>query len=428
MNQSPKNSNVTRRICIVSTTLFIILTILNSKITLGDAQSINVDINDPVSIEYYLDPNCDVCIEKLDWFNELKEKNPELNYTRHDIIISGSESNLSEFFEYTRSLGFADRYPPLAVFKKGDCIMNLHGSNFTRDNVMNSYNILVKLVGDCPDWERALGDVSELSLGVSFVSGMVTGLSPCVILITSFISSTMLVHEDKKKLLSTFIGFTLGVLLMYLFLTIALITAFESLTATFFSATIRYVFAGLMCLLGAWYILDAYNESSRLFKTPDKLKSYISATAKKGTFFSALFLGFVFSFMKIPCVGGIMSALIYNVADSPGTYTGHLILFYIGLMIPLIVLMYFLMKGLQKDKVDHLRKKYRPLIRYISGVLILALTLYAIWDLISFPPYYLLIPLIIIAIIPIYLEKNSKNKRKGENQKPFDSSESNKEE
>jgi len=387
--------------------LFLIFGISRSAL----AAENTVDPEDTISIQYFIDRNCDSCLEKEQWFLELQEENPSMNISIIEVIFTGDNSNYTEVFDYTESLGLGRLLPPSAIFFKGPCMVSLHGRlNFTRNNFDTIVNVLETLAGECPDWEEIMAQ-EEFTVGVAFISGIVSGFSPCVILITSFVSSTLMVKTSKKKLALLFSGFLLGILLMYILLTIALISTFGALAEGFFSLTIRLIFAVLMAILGLWYVLDAFNEESKLFKTPESLKSIFAKIAKKGTFFSSFVLGFVFSFLKLPCVGGIMSALIYSVAENPVQYTGHLIIFYIGLLLPLIILMILLARGLQKEKVDEIRKKYRPLIRYISGILILGLTLYAIWDLITFSKIYLLIPLLCVVIIPLLKNRTELNSK-----------------
>lgn len=166
---------------------------------------------------------------------------------------------------------------------------------------------------------------------------------------------------------------------MYLLLGIALVTVFNLFTSAFFGTTLRIIFAIIMFALGLWYIIDATNEKSKLFATPTWIKDFVKSMAARGTFLYTFVLGFVFSFLKIPCVGGILASLVSGVASDPSLYIPNLAMFYAGLLLPIIVLMGVLAFGVQTKKVNEIRVKYRPLLRIISGLLIILLTIYSLW-------------------------------------------------
>jgi len=363
---------------IINRTYFIgiLFTILSFSLIFGSisvkAQDPQINIDDPISIEYYSLEDCDICEEKEQYIDELKVNHPTINLTKYLVITT---ENFSKYFDYTESLGLGKPTPPLAIFRKGGCVYGLLGEEITLDSLEQWYNTFEKLEGSCPDWQG-----KSITPWFAFVSGLITGLSPCVILVTAVISSALIVQEGKKtKILPIFVGFILGVLLMYLLLGIVVVFTFEFLISTFFGTAIRIFFAVLMFLLGLWYIIDAFNENSKLFSTPEPLKKFVKKMANKGTFLYTFILGFVFSFIKIPCVGGIMISLVYGISSNPALYVPSLILFYIGLLIPLVILMVILSFGVQTEKVNEIRIKYRPHLRIVSGLLIIGLTIYSLF-------------------------------------------------
>ncbi|MHA1719316.1 MAG: cytochrome c biogenesis CcdA family protein [Promethearchaeota archaeon] len=336
-----------------------------------NAQTSQINIDDQISLEYYSLKGCSICLEKEQYIDELKINHPTINLTKYIIVV---EENFSEYLDYTDSLGLGKPTPPLAIFRKGDCVYGLVGEDITLNSLEQWYETFEKLEGVCPDWQG-----KDITPWFAFVSGLITGLSPCVILVTAVISSALIVQEGKKtKLLPLFTGFTLGVLLMYFLLGMVVVFTFGFLGSTFFGTTIRIIFAVIMILLGLWYIIDAYNEKSKLFSTPEPIKKFVRNMADKGTFLYSFILGFVFSFLKIPCVGGIMISLIYGISNNPALYVPSLILFYTGLLIPLVILMVILGIGVQTEKINQMRMKYRPALRIVSGLLIIGLTIYSL--------------------------------------------------
>jgi len=365
----PKIINRTYIIGIIFTILS--LSLIFSAISVN-AQDDQINLDDKISIEYYSLVDCSVCLEKEQYVDELKINHPSINLTKYIIDVG---ENFTQYLDYTDSLGLGKPTPPLALFRKGGCVYGLVGEDITLESLEQWYNTFEILEGSCPNWQG-----KEITPWFAFVSGLITGLSPCVILVTAVISSAVIVQEGKKtKMLPIFAGFTLGILLMYLLLGIVVVFTYEFLISSFFGIGIRIFFAVLMFLLGLWYIIDAFNEQSKLFSTPKPLKEFVKKMANKGTFLYTFVLGFVFSFLKVPCVGGIMVSLIYGISSNPALYVPSLILFYVGLLIPLVILMIVLGFGVQTEKVNEVRIKYRPIIRIISGLLIIGLTIFSLF-------------------------------------------------
>jgi len=361
----------------LGSTLFILLFFFSSNTILSSAQSqINpgeIQKEDPIEFTYFYTIGCDICEEKTPIINNFTISHPDLLYQNVSVDY-GILSSKNYFLNYTDSIGYSKAGTPFVVFNKTGCYKGLEGNEITAENLEQWYQTVKNLEGSCSFYSSR-----ELSPWIIFVSGLVTGLSPCVILITAVMSSALLIQQDKSKLAKIFLGFLLGVLMVYLLLSWALVSTAQLLLTTVFGMTLRIIFAIIMFGLGFWYILDAYKEKSKLFSTPEKWKVIFAKWAKTGTFGYAFLLGFIFTFMKLPCVGGIFLALIYNMAQEPSSAISSMMLFYLGLLLPLVILMLILAKGAQTKKIDTLRIKYRPILRIVAGILIIALTIYSLF-------------------------------------------------
>ena len=339
------------------------------------ARQQQISVDDPVYLEYYSNADCSTCEREDAVLLEFQTLHPMANITSQFLHVSTNMTEFSEFRAYIEGLGFEGIIPPVVFFFKEDYVFALVDEDITLENLESRYQVFLELEGAHPNWED-----DPVTPWLAFVSGFVTGLSPCVILVTAVVSSTLLIQEgEKKKLLPIFTGFLLGVLLMYLLLGIALVTVFNLFTSAFFGTTLRIIFAIIMFALGAWYIIDAFNEKSKLFTTPTWIKDFVKSMAARGTFLYTFVLGFVFSFLKIPCVGGILASLVSGVANDSSLYIPSLATFYVGLLLPILILMGILAFGVQTKKVNEIRVKYRPHLRIISGLLIIGLTIYSLW-------------------------------------------------
>jgi cytochrome c biogenesis protein CcdA len=359
---------------LIPSILLILFTISSISINSSAQTPSIIGIDDPIEVIYFYQPGCDICEEKEPYFQAFEKDYPTLKLIR---IAIEPALNWSWFDRTMKELQISDPTIPMVLFNKSSCYYPLRSNDITPANLNRWADIFLELKGNCPDWDY--NDPSEFTNWAAFGVGFITGLSPCVILITAIMSSTLLVQEGKKKLLPIFTGFLLGVFLVYFLIGWALITTLTAVTATVFGPILRYTLAGAMCILGIWYIIDSFNENSKLFKTPDKFKKVFSTWAKSGTFTYSFLLGFIFSFLKVPCVGGPLLALMLNVANNPAGFMDKLIIFYIGMLVPLIILMGLIALGVKNNKLDEIRVKYRPLLRILSGLIIIGLTIYALF-------------------------------------------------
>ncbi len=177
------------------------------------------------------------------------------------------------------------------------------------------------------------------------------------------------------------IGFIVGVLAAYLGIGLLFTYLYDFASAFFNSIFLKLIIGIPLILLGAWMCLDAFNEKSKLFKTPDKMKKIFKNLAEKGTIISTLLLGLAFTLIKSPCIASIMLSLLLKIntlGSNIGLIISNIMLFCIGVILP-IVLIFGLMKwGISSEKVNEKRIKFRPYLRLLTGILIIFITLWSI--------------------------------------------------
>ena len=92
--------------------------------------------------------------------------------------------------------------------------------------------------------------------------------------------------------------------------------------------------------LGIWQCVDAWNENSRLFKTPDKIKGFFKNMVEKESGLSSFLLGSSFTVLKAPCIAGILLSLVFSINQTGAFSLGRILfalgLFSIGVLIPIL--------------------------------------------------------------------------------------------
>ena len=334
---------------------------------------ISDEYSDEISIEFFYQAGCGMCIFAEAVVDEFSTLHPSVNITKIEVNWG---VNHSLYYDRLEALALEKVGTPSVVFIKGDYALLLEYSAINITSLEENYQFMVNYSGT----GQLPGTTTQvLNPWLAFLSGLLTGISPCLILIMAVIAPIMSMEDiSQKKLIRIFVGLTLGILTMYILLGVMIIFTLDVLAQFFSLPSIKWIFGGLMLSLGLWYLLDAFAENSALFSTPPSIKKFVNNMIHKGGMIYGFGLGFIFSILKIPCVGGVMIALFLGMGENPLYFSVNLLLFYVGLLLPLVILMILLLRGIDSEKIKTIRLKYRPLLRIITGLAIIGLTLYAL--------------------------------------------------
>lgn len=173
-----------------------------------------------------------------------------------------------------------------------------------------------------------------LLLGFSFLAGIVTILSPCILPILPIVLSGSVGGSKKKPL-----GIILGFILSFTFFTLFLTTLVK---LTGISPNIlRYIAAAVLLLFGVSLLIPQFQlVTEKLFT---KLSVFAPKANPNAGFFGGFAIGLSIGLIWTPCVGPILASVIALAATSTVTIGTFLITFAysIGSAIP----MFFIMIG-----------------------------------------------------------------------------------
>jgi len=212
----------------------------------------------------------------------------------------------------------------------------------------------------------------EVNLFIAFISGMVIGASPCILLMLSTFGTSLILVEEKGKFLKICIGLLSGMIFAYIVVSIIFLYFVQFFEIFFF---FKYVFAGILIFIGVWQILECKKEDSKIFGTPEKVKRVLKDFIERNSGFYSFLVGIIFILIKLPCFGSVYLALIYNLQSNPLLYM--FIFFYLlGMVIPIILIFVLLRLGLESAKVNEFRLKNRSYLRILSGAILIFLAFY----------------------------------------------------
>ena len=339
-------------------------------VTIFPQTASNVDENTTLHFLKY--SGCSICEDAHDEIIIFLTSHPEVTLVLYEMSNSTEYDMAVDFLSNSE-----DVFWPTVVFESGICKYLINGQSITEKVLEAVYTQIVENPSSCQEWTY----YQEFKYWIAFVTGLLSGLSPCIILITGVFGTNLAANPSKKYFASSMLGFSSGVLLMY-FIIGFLFTFFIDGALTLFSGLAIKLILGIpLIMLGLWQCIDAWNKDSRLFKTPDKLKRFFKNLAENESGLSSFLLGSSFTILKSPCIAGILLSLVFSINQtgtfSTGKITLALGLFSIGVLIPIIAVFAILRIGISNEKINAFRMKARPFLRLISGLVIIVTTILA---------------------------------------------------
>ena len=221
---------------------------------------------------------------------------------------------------------------------------------------------------------------TKLSITAVFVAGLVAGFNPCLLAILAFIATVALSSEGgsrggRRRMLWLVVVFCAGIFITYLIAGFGLLRMIGHTEGT--RELIENILVAIIVLLGIWHIYDAYhvkkyNTSS--FKTSGSTMRFIENLVRKESLPAIFLLGVLFSLVKAPCVGAlylsILNMLLKNDAVSGALY---LAVYNFGVVFPVLALGLAMTLGMQPESVNRYKDEHRSSIRFVTGVLLLAI-------------------------------------------------------
>ena len=233
--------------------------------------------------------------------------------------------------------------------------------------------------------------MGEISLGVAFLAGILSFLSPCVLpLVPGYISFVSGVSFDELRNNVNGKKVVYRSVLMSIFFVLGFSIVFVALgaTATSLGQAITQHIQIFTKVAGVVIVVLGIHLSG-IYRIPllERQKK-IDVSARKGGIVGALFVGFAFAFGWTPCIGPLLGGILAVAATQDTVKRGVMLLFAysLGLGIPFIVTA-FMVGGFIK-----FFEKYRRFIRWgeaVAGVLLIAVGVLIFFDKLGMVTYAL---------------------------------------
>jgi len=336
-----------------------------------------------IKLYFFLNNACDICLNKRVWLREFNNSHPELQYIEIEVYSGDPQKDdfaRNYFSTFPKSL-IGVPNPSVVIDINNSCrifissnYLELEIVNQVYENILNNnYNETCRNI---PANMNGWIIYGEYNILLSFITGIFSGLSPCILLITIVLSGSFLSFQEKHKFFLVVIGFIVGILSAYLLIGILFSIFYDYASLILNNFTLKIIIGIPLILLGLWYMIDAWNKKSRLFSTPEKFKNLFKKLANKQNLLSAILLGLLFTILKSPCVAAILLSLLFNILNNyfnKNLIILNIMVFSIGVIIPIIIIALILKLSMKFEKFNEKREKIRPFLRFISGLIIIIL-------------------------------------------------------
>jgi cytochrome c-type biogenesis protein len=233
--------------------------------------------------------------------------------------------------------------------------------------------------------ENALKDLTISSASTIFAAGLLAGFNPCLLAILAFLASSILASTGRRRdILIMVASFSLGIFVVYIIFGLGLFRISQDKSN---AAMFRFVLAAVLLVLGLMQLEDARRLQSggtSLFRT-DWTKKYVhGVVASRRLSYHFPLRSALFSLVRAPCVGGIYIAIIGIISSQGLASSGliYLMIFNLGIALPVLLLGGIIALGMSPEQVDHFRNEHRVAIRLITGFTLLALAVLIYWQMI----------------------------------------------
>jgi len=215
--------------------------------------------------------------------------------------------------------------------------------------------------------------MNNINIGIAFLAGLVSFLSPCVLpIIPGFLTylAGTTVQGSTNNRLNIFINsafFVLGFSVIFAVLGVILNTVLESVA---YSAQIWLARVGGLTIM----FFGLYLTGLIKLKFLEKERKLEIGKKNRSQYITSFLFGSAFAAGWTPCVGAVLGAILGLAATAPGTTLSLLFAYSIGLGVP------FLIVGLFTSQASRLIKKSTPWLNHIRvffGIILVILGMLA---------------------------------------------------
>ncbi|MCX6709597.1 MAG: hypothetical protein NTV63_01415 [Candidatus Woesearchaeota archaeon] len=345
----------------------------------------NVNAEEGICIYFFYGLNCPHCANVEPLIEELTAKYNETKLKAFEVYFN--ESNYNLFNDFNSRYGIIQRGVP-SVFI-GD--RALVGDKTIKENLENSIKEFMENPPVCPETykksEATKHEVSpstnvRLTIPAIVSAALIDSINPCAFSVMIFLLVYLLALGARKRILKVGFTYIAVVFMVYLLSGLGLFIFIQSTGLTKIVYTIAAIIAIAAGLINVkdffWY------GKGITLAIPESKQPIIKKYVQKASIPAAIILGALVSMFELPCTGGVYLAILGLLSSRMSLISGlpYLILYNIIFVLPLIVILSVVYKGIPPERVEHWRLDKRKWLRLSMGLMMITLGLLMLFGVI----------------------------------------------
>lgn len=257
----------------------------------------------------------------------------------------------------------------------------------TQNNQKNNETIIINKTSD----NKTNNTNEKLTFGkllwLVIITALADSVNPCIMSVLALLISQLMLFKAKKRIKKYSIVYISTIYISYFIIGILLalgLNAVLTKTSNALNNIIGFYVILIVSLIvifaGIVNVKDFFAYGKGIsFSLSKKSKERVIKLIQELSLASIIILGFIITLIEFPCSGimyaGLISLLILNHISFANIML-ILVFYNIIFVLPLILIVYFVLKGSNIDEVDSFRLKYRKWFRLIMGLVLIGLGIY----------------------------------------------------
>lgn len=345
-------------------------------LTMADGvYAINLDAQDQmnqtkeVCVRFFYGLGCPHCAKVEPFVKELAERYPNVKLKTYEVYYNKTNYELFNKLNEKFGVPFDDRGVPTVVVGN-DILIGVSEIEANLEGVILNYSAIG---APCVSEAGWMGSSLDLTLPTVITAALVDSINPCAFAVLIFLLLYLTTIGARRRMLTVGLTYISVVFVVYFLSGLGLFTAIQTMNISrlvYNIAAVIAIVAGLINIKDFFW----YGKGISL-QIPKSKKPLIKSYIQKATIGSAVILGFLVSMVELPCTGGVYLAILSLLATKSTQLVAipYLLLYNLIFVLPLVVILLVVYKGISPERAEKWRKSKRKWMRLIMGIVMVGL-------------------------------------------------------
>lgn len=316
------------------------------------------------SVSYFYSTTCSHCANVAE--SGILDRVGLMDGVSVEKYLVDEDVGREKYLDYIDRFGIERSGIPFSVIEQGNEFSYLMGdTSIIKDLEDSILNFRGMEIGG------TVGVKDKLTLWVVVAAALIDSINPCAFGVLLFLMAVLLSMGSAKRALRSGMIYTFVIFVVYL----AAGFGIMRFAGDFLALNNVKIFVGIFILIGALIELkDFFWEGKGIsLKIPVGAKPTIEKYVRKGTLISLIVLGALVALVELPCTGGIYLAILSLISESGVVGVWYLVLYNFIFVLPLILISYFVYRGVKVEGVNEWVQKNKRFMRLAAGLIMLFL-------------------------------------------------------